>query len=130
MCANNISPQTAYQSDSQPLRFVDPAVIANAFLRAEARKVDKSGCISFAGQKYEVGLSFIGCTVDVVYDPADTSEITIEYQGHAPLRVKKLAIGERTGQRPKLPAHLASKAADTSRLLAVAAQKNQARQEQ
>ena len=125
-----VSPHIAYQSDKKPLRFLDPALIANAFLHCEERKVDKAGCISFAGQKYEVGLPFIGCTVDVIYDPADTSELTVEYQGHTPWRVKKLAMGERTGKRPALPAHLTPQSADASRLLAAAKEKNQERREQ
>lgn len=125
-----ISPHIAYQSDKKPLRFLDPAVIANAFLHCEERKVDKAGCISFAGKKYEVGLPFIGCTVDVVYDPADTSELTVEYQGHTPWRVKQLVIGERTGKRPALPAHLTPQSANASRLLAAATEKNQERREQ
>ena len=29
-----------------------------------------------------VRLVFIGCTVDVIYDPQDITELTIEYQGH------------------------------------------------
>ena len=122
-----ISPHIAYQSDKKPLRFLDPAVIANAFLHCEERKVDKAGCISFAGQKYEVGLTFIGCTVDVVYDPADTSELMIEYPGHTPWRVKRLVIGERTGKRPGLPEHLTPQTAESSRLLAAAATKNEQR---
>jgi len=32
-----------------------------AFLHCEERKVDKAGCISFTGKKYEVSLPFIGC---------------------------------------------------------------------
>ena len=124
------SPHTAYQSDKKPLRFLDPAVVANAFLHCEERKVDKAGCISFAGQKYEAGISFIGCTVDVIYDPADISELTIEYQGHTPWKVKELVIGERTGKRPVLPEHLTPQPADSSRLLAAASDKNQARRAQ
>ncbi|WP_425060327.1 hypothetical protein SCACP_10140 [Sporomusa carbonis] len=124
------SPQTAYQSDRKPLRFLDPVVVANAFLHCEERKVDKSGCINFAGQKYEVGLPFIGCTVDVVYDPADTSELTVEYQGHTPWKVKQLVIGERTGKRLALPAHLSPQPANASRLLAAASDKNQERRQQ
>jgi putative transposase len=61
----NLSPEATYRSDQKPLRFLESEVVANAFLHCEARKVDKVGCISFAGKKYEVGLSFIGCTVDV-----------------------------------------------------------------
>ena len=51
-------------------------MIADAFLSCEKRKVDKSGCISFSGQKYEVelGLSMIHKQVNVIYDPADISK--------------------------------------------------------
>jgi transposase InsO family protein len=125
-----VSPHIAYQSDKKPLRFLDPVVVANAFLHCEERKVDKAGCISFAGQKYEVGLPFIGCTVDVIYDSADTSELTVEYQGHAPWKVKKLVIGERTGKRPSMPEHLMPQPANSSRLLAAATEQNQERQQQ
>lgn len=125
-----VSPHIAYQSDKKPLRFLDPAIVANAFLHCEDRKVDKAGCISFAGKKYEVGLPFIGCTVDVVYDPADTSELTIEYQGHTPWKVKQLVIGERTGKRPPLPEHLTPQPANASRLLIAATERNQERQQQ
>jgi len=127
---DKISPEIAYRSDKKPLRFLDPDVISNAFLHCEERKVDKAGCINFVGNKYEVGLSFIGYTVDVVYDPADTSELTIEYKGHAPWTVKKLIIGERTGIRPKLPEHLELKPANSSRLLSGAAQQRGKRKEQ
>ncbi|HML32201.1 DDE-type integrase/transposase/recombinase [Sporomusa sphaeroides] len=127
---DKISPETAYRSDKKPLRFLDPETIANAFLHCEERKVDKAGCISFAGNKYEVGLTFIGCKVDVIYDPADTRELTIEYKGHTPWTVKKLIIGERTGTRPKLPEHLELKPANSSRLLSGAARQSGKRKEQ
>src|SRR5690606_7066883 len=99
-------------------------------LHCETRKVDKSGCISFMDRKYEVGLSFIGCTVDVVFDPADISELTIEYEGHTPWRVRELVIGERAGKRPPLPEHLGPLPADASRLLAAAEEKNRDRKAQ
>jgi putative transposase len=124
----NLSPEATYRSDQKPLRFLELEVVANAFLHCEARKVDKVGCISSAGKKYEVGLSFIGCTVDVIYDPTDISELTIEYEGHAPSKAKPLVIGEREGQRPKMPEHLTSVPAESSRLLGVAAKRNQQRQ--
>lgn len=124
------SPAIAYRSDKKALKFLDPDLVANAFLHCEERKVDKAGCISFQSRKYEVGLSFIGCTVDVIYDPADIAELTIEYEGHTPWKVKELVIGERVGQRPKLPEHLGIKPAESSRLLAAALKKNQQRIEQ
>lgn len=126
----NISPEAAYRGDKKALRFLEPEVIANAFLHCEERKVDKTGCISFEGKKYEVGLSFVGCTVDVVYDPSDTEELTIGYEGYEPFKAKKLVIGERAGQRPKLPEHMSKVPAESSRLLAAATRKNQQRQAQ
>ena len=126
----NISPEAAYRGDKKALRFLEPEVIANAFLHCEERKVDKTGCISFEGKKYEVGLSFVGCTVDVVYDPSDTEELTIEYEGYESFKAKKLVIGERAGQRLKLPEHMSEVPAESSRLLAAAAKKNQQRQVQ
>ncbi|HHW23439.1 MAG TPA: transposase [Clostridiaceae bacterium] len=124
------SPASAYRSDKKALRFLDPQTIANAFLHCEERKVDKAGCISFQGKKYEVGLSFIGCTVDVIYDPADITELTIEYEGHTPWKARELVIGERVGQRPELPEHLGTKPAESSRLLVAALEKNKQRIQQ
>jgi len=123
----NISPETAYRSDKKALKFLDPETISNAFLHAEARKVDKAGCISFASKKYEVGLNFIGCKVTVVYDPANIEEITIEYEGYQPFKARELIIGERSGNRPKLPEHLQPQPADSSSLLNAAAKNNKQR---
>ena len=124
-----LSPETTYRSDRKALKFLAPEIVANAFLHCEERKVDKSGCISFEGRKYEVGLTYIGCMVDVIYDPADISELTIEYEGHTPWRVKQLVIGERAGQRPKLPEYLQQKPAESSRLLNAAELRNLQRKE-
>jgi putative transposase len=126
----NMSPETAYRSDKKSLRFLDSEIVANAFLHSEERKVDKSGCINFDGKKYEVGLNFIGCKVDVIYDPSDTSELTVECEGHTPWTVKQLEIGEHTGKRPKLPEHLGQQPATSSRLLTAAAKRNQIRKNQ
>jgi putative transposase len=126
---NKRSPEAVYRGDKKPLRFVDPEALANAFLHCETRKVDKSGCISFMDRKYEVGLKFIGCTVDVVYDPADTTELTIEYDGHLPWSVREMVIGERAGKRPTLPEHLGKAPTDVSRLLTAAEEKSRQRHE-
>jgi putative transposase len=122
-----ISPEVAYRSDRKTLRFIDPELLATAFLHSEDRKVDKSGCISFMGKKYEVGLPFIGRTVQVVYDPNNITELTIEYEGHTPWTVRELIIGERSGIRPTLPDHLQPEPADSSRLLRAAEKKHEKR---
>ena len=114
----NETPETAYKSAKMPLRFLPADTIARAFLQLEQRKVDKSGCISFGGEKYEVGALYIGRKVDVVYDPADTSILTIEDSRlGASFQVKKLVIGEHTGPRPKLPEWMGTAQPETSRLL-------------
>jgi hypothetical protein len=80
--------------------------------------VDKSGCISFKGKKFEVGVIYIGRTVEIVYDPADTSVLTVE-DGHfnTSFQIKELIIGTHTGPRPKLPDFMTRTPPDTSRLL-------------
>lgn len=125
---DKISPESAFRSDRKALHFIDPDILANAFLHCETRKVDKSGCISFMDQKYEVGLSFIGRQVDIVYDPSDLEELTIEFEGYTPWRARKLVIGERAGKRPSLPSQLQAQTADSSRLLKAAEKKHQDRQ--
>jgi putative transposase len=122
------SPEMAYRSDTKTLRFVEAQTLANAFLHSEDRKVDKTGCISFMGKKYEVGLLFMGRKIQVVYDPADITEVTIETEGYPAWKVRELVIGERTGKRPTLPQHLLPEVASTSRLLRGAEQQDEQRQ--
>ena len=111
-------PEIAYKSSKTPLRVLPAETVAKAFLRSENRKVDKSGCISFKAKKYEVGVTYIGRRVDIVYDPADTSVLTVEdnHSGTS-FRIKELVIGEHTGPRPKLPDFMTPAKPETSRLL-------------
>lgn len=78
-------------------------------------------------QKYEVGLTFIGRQVEVIYDPADIEELTIEFENYTPWKAKKLVIGERPRKRPALPEHLQVHGVDSSRLLKATERKNQER---
>ena len=114
----NLSPEDAYNSSKTPLHFAPPETVASAFMRVEQRKVDKSGCISFQGRKYEAGVLLVGRTVDVVYDPNDTKTITVECDNDS-WRVDELQIGEHTGPRPKLPKTMLPALPGTSRLLDV-----------
>jgi len=69
-------------------------------------------------KKYEVGVIYIGRTVDVVYDPADTSVLTVEDKHWgASFQIKEFIIGCHTGPRPKLPCFMTSEKPETSRLL-------------
>ena len=112
------TPQTAYALSKKPLRFLPVDTIARAFLRHEKRKVDKSGCLSFKGKKYEVGVAYVGRSVDIVYDPADVSVLTVEDSHfNTSFRIHELAIGTHTGPRPTLPEFMTEALPETSRLL-------------
>lgn len=123
------TPREAYETDPHELRFLTAPLIADAFLSCEKRKVDKSGCISFCGQKYEValGLSMLYKNVDVVYDPSDISELTVECQGFPSCKAVPLVIGRNSGAKPSLPVHFEKSEPSTSRLLDAAVRKNEER---
>jgi hypothetical protein len=121
------TPQAVFNADPADLRFVFPEIVADAFLSFDERRVDKTGCISFGGKKYEVGLKYMGFKVGIVFDPLDTSEITIEYQNDDPFQVKELVIGVNAGKRPKMPETPKITAPDSSRLLAGAKKANERR---
>lgn len=127
---NGKSPYEAYQSDRRELKMLSAEVIADAFLACETRRVDKSGCINFMGQKYEVelGLHMIHKEVEVVYDAADISKVSIECNGMPSCTAVPLKIHSHSGARPKLPEHLEVIPVKESRLLKAAAQKNKERQ--
>ena len=94
------TPEIAFKTDSMPPRFVDKALMARAFLRCEARKADKSGVISFGGKRYDLGVTFAGQQVDVVYDPACTDVLTIESPLCTPFQIRQIVIGEHVAPRP------------------------------
>jgi transposase InsO family protein len=122
------SPDVAYRSSNSPLRFVPPATVASAFMRVEQRKVDKSGCISFGGKRYEAGVLLVGRTVTVAYDPNDIETLTVEHDGKS-WRVQELKIGVHTGPRPKLPKSMLPALPKTSRLLDEKAKQYESRRE-
>ena len=112
------TPNAAYELSKTPKRLAAMDTVVRAFLRLEQRKVDKSGCISFKGKKYEVGILYIGRTVDIVYDPADISSLTVEDNNlGTAFRINELTIGARSGLRPKLPDFMTPVKPETSRLL-------------
>jgi hypothetical protein len=125
---NGMSPEIAYKTSKSPRRFASPDAVANAFMRVEQRKVDKSGCISFSAKKYEVGILLVGRTVTVAYDPNDIRTLTVEHDGKAWL-AQELKIGEHAGPRPKLPGTMSPIVPETSRLLDGKEKRHASRQE-
>ena len=112
-----ISSATAFGTDKRPLRFASAEQLRDAFLHTETRKVDKTGCISFGGQHYEVGLAYIGRKVEVRYDPSWTEELEVIHEQSDPFIVKKLVIGRNCGATRSLPEHMRTDPPETSRML-------------
>jgi hypothetical protein len=113
------TPLVSYQTSKAPLRFVQPDVLADAFMHQEERKVDKAGCITLDARLYEVGIPLIGSKVSVLFDPADKSVVTVKHEKSGfEKRVEECKIGAHVGARPKLPAHVLPGAKpESSRLL-------------
>jgi hypothetical protein len=85
----------------QPLVVVDEAHLLDREMLEEVRfllnfKMDAQSPMALLDQKYEVGLTFVGRQVDIIYDPSDLEELTIEYEGYTPWKAKKLVIGTDT----------------------------------
>ncbi|MFA7206523.1 MAG: DDE-type integrase/transposase/recombinase [Saccharofermentanales bacterium] len=111
-------PVMQWNRDSRPLQFIDTGIVAQAFLHHEIRRVDKSGCISFQGRRYEVSVALIGTKVEIAFDPMATEILTVRYKDMKPFDVKPLVIGEFcTGSKPKLPVHMLPVEPDSSRFL-------------
>lgn len=112
-----ISPEIAFKTDTRPLVFLSTDKIRDAFLHTESRAVDKTGCISFRGHKYEVSLNLIGRKVEVCYDPSWQEEVEIHHKDFPTIRAKALEIGPNCGTRQSLPEELRPFGTESSRLL-------------
>ena len=114
-----ISPRTAWESDSRALRFPDHKLLAEAFLRRANRVVDNSGCISFKGNKYEVGLPLISQKVEVIYDPLYLEDVEIRYGTLTPFKAGKLQISSWVNHPKELEKPESGTEVDHSRFLKV-----------
>ena len=114
---DGLTPEVAFKSDKRTLKFVDSAILTEAFLHSETRQVDKTGCINFGGKKYDVGVKLIGRKVDVYYDPTWTDEVEIHHKDFKPFKVKVMIIAENCGVRTELPEGTRPLEAKSSRLL-------------
>ena len=112
-----ISPLQEWNRDSRPLTFLDAAVVSEAFLHHEQRKVDRGACISFRGKRYETKPSLIGHTVEISYDPSAPEQITVSYQGMEPFTAMPVVIGPYCDKSPALPASMQEQPPATSRFL-------------
>ena len=120
-----ITPRQEFNRDSVSLRYLDAGVVGEAFLHHETRVVDKAGCISFRGRKYETNLSLIGAEVEIAYDPMAVDTLTVSYPGIPSFTAKPLQIGEYCAQKPVLPASMLPVEPESSRFLAALQRKHE-----
>jgi len=123
------TPYQAYMEDPAKVRYVSSIECRDAFLWEEHRTVDKSGCISFKGVAFDVGVALIGRRVDVRYDPFDISVIEVWHGGKFQRKAEKLYIPEFAPAPEANPAKPAAKPTH-SRLLKVYEEKNKVREKQ
>ena len=125
---DGMSPHLAYQSDQTPLRLMSSEQLRTAFLHREERRVDKAGCISLKGKKYDVGYLALGKKVTITYDPKDMCEISVTLDQDT-WSAKELQIGKYCAPKPKIPESLMPIQAKESRVLKAAAKKHKNRTE-
>jgi len=123
---SGVSPATAFGMDTRPLRFAPAQQLRDAFLHTQTRKVDKTGCISFNGCQYEVGVAYMGCKVEIRFDPSWSDEVEILPGQSKPFLAKKLQIGHNCGVTQELPAHLRTSTPQSSRMLDALKKRSQA----
>lgn len=112
-----ITPAQEWNRDSRALKFLDSRVVAEAFLHHEPREIDKSGCLSFDGKKYDVSVSLAGRTVEIAYDPMAPETITVTCEGTEPITARPLAIPEFCDKSPVRPSCMQEDIPETSRFL-------------
>jgi len=123
------TPYQAYTEDPAKVSYVSSIECRDAFLWEEQRTVDKSGCISFKGMSYDVGVALARRRVDVRYDPFDVSLVEIWHGGKFQRKAEVLEIREFA---PKLDAASAAESGKPthSRLLKIYEGKNKEREKQ
>jgi hypothetical protein len=93
--------------------------LTEIFLWEDERTVDKTGCISLAGNTYEVDLELVGQRVLLHYDPFDLTQIQVwwqqkRYANAILLDLKKPRHNKVKGIQAKVPASYPKTAEDES----------------
>jgi len=129
LCRRERTPYHAYTECPGKVSYVSSLECRDAFLWEEQRTVDKSGCISLKGVKFDVGVALIQMRVDVRYDPFDISLVEIWHGGKFQRKAEKLCIPEFAPKHEDPPAP-SPKEPTHSRLLKLYEEKNKLREKQ
>lgn len=112
-----ITPLQEWNRDTRGLVFLDTAVVSEAFLHHETRKLDNAGCFSFEGAKYEASTALANAEVEIAYDPMNTETIKVIYRDMEPVMAHRVKIGSFCDKKSELPVGMTDKVPETSRFL-------------
>ncbi len=75
-----VAPLDRFLSGGPPAP-VDPALLHDAFLWSERRRVKKTAEVGLFGNEYEVDPALVGEKVELVFDPFDLCDIEVRFNG-------------------------------------------------
>lgn len=78
--STGVSPKTRLESSQRKTVRVSAEELTEIFLWEEERTVDKTGCVSVEGNRYEVDLDLVKRRILLRYDPFDLSVIQVWFQ--------------------------------------------------
>ena len=112
-----ISPMWEFMRDTRGLVYLDTAIVSEAFLHHETRKLDQAGCFSFGDVKYEASAALANAEVEIAYDPMNTDVIKVMYRDMEPIYASRIKIDAFCGNTPQIPIGMTEEIPETSRLL-------------
>ena len=77
----------------EPLPLPSPAQLHEAFLWSERRTVKKTATVSLHGNLYQVDPCLVRCTVELIFDPFDLTDIDVRHKGKAAGKAVPFIIG-------------------------------------
>jgi putative transposase len=100
------SPLEAWQAGIGEMRIGTPEAITEVFLHSAERKVDHTGCISFQGRLYSIGVESADRKVLLRYNPpSDLSRTDAFHKGERVAEAKpiKVAVQSRSREPARAP---------------------------
>jgi putative transposase len=93
------SPLEAWEADSAEMRYITPEECKMAFLWAEERTTDKTGCFALCGVVFEAGAALICQKVEARFDPFDLTTAEVWQNGALKTIAKQRDIKEYNGRK-------------------------------
>lgn len=93
------APTERYKRAATVSRRISILDLSEVFLWEDERKVDKAGCISLSGNRYEVDLELARQKVLVRFDPFDLQTIQVWYNGQRHSDARPLELNRRFDKR-------------------------------